>query len=60
MYLGAETHVGVLDLLMPLVFLVLQVGLMPGIEVVGVDGGNTNNGNANIEGNLAPSLSGGY
>jgi len=43
-----------------LVALVLQVSLVLGIEVVGVGRGSDDGGDADVDGNLAPGLSGGY
>ena len=45
---------------MTLVALVLQVSLVLGIEVVGVGRGSDDGGDADVDGNLAPGLSGGY
>lgn len=58
-YLGTETHVGVLDGLVAFMALVLQVSLVPGVEVVGVGGGSNQGGDADIDGDLAPGLSSG-
>jgi len=58
-YLAAKTHVRVLDRLMALMALVLQMSLMLSPEVVGVGGSSNDGRDADIDGDLAPGVSGG-